>query len=96
MYAERAVKLLKQMRDNCVPKETDAYNDPLRKDKHEALNMAIAQLSGHNGQPARWKSVPHVQRSLLFMCSNCGTHSHFKTNYCCDCGARMDKEKTGD
>ena len=91
MNGERAVELLTQMRENCVPKGNDAYNDPLRKEKYDALSMAIAQLSGHTGTHARWKSVPHVQRSLLFMCSNCGTHSHFKTNYCSDCGARMDK-----
>ena len=91
MNGERAVELLTQMRENCVPKEDDVYDDPLRKEKHDALSMAIAQLSSHTGAHARWKSVPHVQRSLLFMCSNCGTHSHFNTNYCSDCGARMDK-----
>ena len=45
---------------------------------------------------ARWKQVPLNVGCLVFMCSKCGTHSHFKTNYCSDCGARMDKEKTGD
>lgn len=45
---------------------------------------------------ARWKNVPHVQRSLLFFCSKCGTHSHFKTCYCSRCGAQMDGESDDD
>ena len=45
---------------------------------------------------ARWKNVPHVQRSLLFFCSKCGTHSHFKTQYCSNCRARMDGDADDD
>ena len=39
-----ATKLLLQMRDNCVKKDTDKYDDPLRKEKYNALNMAIDGL----------------------------------------------------
>lgn len=39
-----ATRLLLQMRDNCVKKDTDEYDDPLRKDKYNALNMAIDGL----------------------------------------------------
>ena len=39
-----ATKLLLQMRDNCIKKDTDKYDDPLRKEKYNALNMAIDGL----------------------------------------------------
>ena len=39
-----ATKLLLQMRDNCVKKDTDKYDDPLRKEKYNSLNMAIDGL----------------------------------------------------
>ena len=34
-------RLLLEIRDNCVQKDTDKYDDPLRKEKYNALNMAI-------------------------------------------------------
>ena len=39
-----ATRLLLQIRDNCIKKDTDKYDDPLRKDKYNALNMAIDGL----------------------------------------------------
>lgn len=39
-----ATRLLLEMRDNCVCKDTDKYDDPLRKEKYNALNMAIDGL----------------------------------------------------
>ena len=34
-------RLLLKMRDNCVGKEGEAYDDPERKEKYEALNDAV-------------------------------------------------------
>ena len=34
-------RLLLKLRDNCVPKEGDAYEDPERAEKYDALNAAI-------------------------------------------------------
>lgn len=39
-----AIKLLMEMRDNCVRKETDIYNDPKRDAKYKALTIAIREL----------------------------------------------------
>ena len=39
-----ATRLLLEMRDNCIKKDTDKYDDSLRKDKYNALNMAIDGL----------------------------------------------------
>ena len=38
-------RLLLQMRDNCIKKDTDKYDDVLRKEKYNALNIAIEGLS---------------------------------------------------
>lgn len=36
-----ATRLLENMRDNCIKKDTDTYDDPDRERKYEALNIAI-------------------------------------------------------
>lgn len=38
------IELLMEMRDSCVKKETDAYNDPKRDAKYKALTIAIREL----------------------------------------------------
>lgn len=40
-----AARLLLQMRDNCVPHEKDAYDDPQREAKHRSLTIAICAVS---------------------------------------------------
>lgn len=96
MNAERAVELLTQMRENCVPKETDAYNDPLRKEKYDALSMAVSELSIPSGTYAYWTRKSFL--SAYPICSGCGHKSLGGfTKFCPNCGARMYwKEKTGD
>ncbi|PDX67712.1 hypothetical protein CGS57_01435 [Faecalibacterium prausnitzii] len=39
-----AIELLMEMRDNCVRRETDTYNDPKRDAKYKALTIAISEL----------------------------------------------------
>lgn len=39
-----AIELLMEMRDNCVRKETDTYNDLKRDAKCKALTIAISEL----------------------------------------------------
>lgn len=41
---EQAKVLLEKMRDNCVRKDADAYNDPEREEKKKALEMALEGL----------------------------------------------------
>lgn len=45
MDRTKALELLTQMRENCVPKDGDAYDDPLRKEKLTALNYVIDLIS---------------------------------------------------
>lgn len=49
-------RLLLKMRDNCVGKEGEAYDDPERKEKYEALNAAI-DLINNPSMLQRWISV---------------------------------------
>lgn len=38
---KESIKWIKTMRNNCTPKETDTYDDPNRKQKHDALTVAL-------------------------------------------------------
>lgn len=40
-----AARLLLQMRDNCVPHDDDAYDDPQREAKYKSLTVAIYAVS---------------------------------------------------
>lgn len=50
-----ATRLLENMRDNCIKKDTDAYDDPDRDKKHEALNIAIGAI----------KKLPVKKKAML-------------------------------
>lgn len=50
-----ATRLLENMRDNCIKKGTDAYDDPDRDKKHEALNIAIGAI----------KKLPVKKKAML-------------------------------
>lgn len=49
-------KLLLEMRENCIPKDGDAYEDPNRAEKYDALNAAI-DLINNPSMLAQWISV---------------------------------------
>lgn len=50
-----ATRLLENMRDNCVKNDTDAYDDPDRERKYEALNIAIDAI----------KKLPVKKKAML-------------------------------
>ena len=50
-----ATRLLENMRDNCIKKDTDAYDDPDRERKYEALNIAIDAI----------KKLPVTKRAMI-------------------------------
>lgn len=49
-------RLLLEMRENCIPKVGDAYEDPNRTEKYDALNAAI-DLINNPSMISRWISV---------------------------------------
>ena len=49
-------RLLLKMRENCVPKDGDAYEDQDRDKKYDALNAAI-DLINNPSMVQKWKSV---------------------------------------
>lgn len=49
-------RLLLEMRENCIPKAGDAYEDPNRAEKYDALNAAI-DLINNPSLLTRWISV---------------------------------------
>lgn len=40
-----ADKLLREMRDNCIKKDGDVYDDPQREEKYKALSIAVYAVS---------------------------------------------------
>ena len=49
-------RLLLEMRENCVPKADNAYEDPNRAEKYDALN-AVIDLINNPSMLAQWISV---------------------------------------
>lgn len=49
-------RLLLEMRDNCIPKAGNAYEDPKWAEKYDALNAAI-DLINNPSLSTRWISV---------------------------------------
>ena len=66
-------RLLLKIRDNCVPKTGDAYDDPKRAEKYEALNAAIF-LINNPSMLAKWISVkdrlPEEEKEVLCYLGN--------------------------
>lgn len=91
MNAERAVELLWDMIEKCAPSEGDVYDDPLRKEKQQALSMAISELIVPSGTYAKWERESFF--SSYPTCSGCKRKSRAGfTKFCPNCGARMDGE----
>nr|DAL87258.1 MAG TPA: hypothetical protein [Caudoviricetes sp.] len=46
-YADinNAIKLLSEMRDNCIKKDDDKYDDPKRAEKYDALSLALYAIN---------------------------------------------------
>lgn len=92
--------MLLKMRDNCVQKEGDAYNDPERQEKYEAL-QAAADLINNPSRLVDTEPVRHgkwiYDLNNLYGCSECMARETMSRkrlkNYCPNCGAIMDKEK---
>lgn len=60
-------RLLLDMRDNCLPKDGDTYDDPKRNEKYAALNAAIDLINN----PSRLESMSD-QISVKVLCPYCG------------------------
>lgn len=73
-----AYRLLLEMRDNCVKHADDKYDDPKRKAKYEALNIAMAAMG--RSIPPHWISVEDEQKPM---------HGH---SYLCVCTLPNDPE----
>ena len=81
---------IKQMKDHGVPPYSAKY---------KALNMAIRALKEKPVKHGEWveSKIPNE----LYVCSNCGgacwsydyERTIVKSNFCPNCGAKMDKEK---
>lgn len=97
----KITRLLLKMRDNCVQKEGEMYNDPERQEKYEALQAAVDLINN----PSRLADAEPVRRSRwdylgdgYFFCNECKKYivcigGDADLNYCPNCGAKMDEEE---
>lgn len=83
MTREEAVKILK-----------GAIKKPNTKDGYlgQALDMAIKALE-QQPKTGHWIDVEILDSALWHECSECGETEFYATDYCPNCGARMEVEK---
>ena len=60
-----ATRLLLKMRDNCVRKNTDKYDDPLRKEKYNALIWLLMVYNTYQKQKGSDKMCLSCHRNTL-------------------------------
>ena len=94
-------RLLLKMRDACVHKDCDAYDDLERLAKYYALEDAADLINNPSllVRHGRWKQhrIPKKYGATVPICSCCGMQDFNGSlrcfAYCPNCGAKMDDEK---
>ena len=92
---EEIIQILLKMRDNCVPKDSDAYDDPERMEKYKALNVVINIINNPSllMSHGKWIEVGSYDEDgyydVEYKCSECDRFECTKQPYC-HCGAKMD------
>jgi hypothetical protein len=74
--------ILERLRRECMPILNSSLPDAARR--------AIDGLKVKQEELGTWKFDPHPYD---YVCSACGKHSEYKTDFCCNCGKKMMKEK---
>ena len=70
--------ILERLRRECMPILNSSLPDAARR--------AIDGLQVKREEPGTWK----LDRfSCNYVCSACGKHSEYKTDFCCNCGKKM-------
>ncbi len=74
--------IIERLRRECMPILNSSLPDAARR--------AIDGLKVKQEESGTWKLDPF---SCDYVCSACGKHSEYKTDFCCNCGTKMIKEK---
>ena len=85
MTRDEAIKWLERIKERYILCGDEGFD----KARKEALNMAIEALERKCGE---WVDKWHtLWKEELPVCSVCNNISVFKSNYCPNCGSRMDE-----
>ena len=74
--------IIERLRRECMPILNSSLPDAARR--------AISGLKVKQEELGTWKFDPF---SYDYVCSACDKHSEYKTDFCCNCGKKMMKEK---
>lgn len=85
MSKEEAIEILSDMRCEC-----NLFGDEEEATRYHALSWAINAM---NTEPkhGHWKHHQYGNTAGYYECDNCGKINSYESNYCPNCGAKMDE-----
>ena len=81
-YISREAALMKLMQDGCSAKNLQSISDMPAADVAEVVHGRWI-----------WNEEGEIDWDQFYRCSNCGDKEYWESNFCPNCGAKMDLEE---
>lgn len=81
-YISREAALMKLMQDGCNAKNLQSISDMPAADVAEVVHGRWI-----------WNEEGEIDWEQFYRCSNCGDKEYWESNFCPNCGAKMDLEE---
>ena len=81
-YIDREAALMKLMQDGCSAKNLQSISDMPAADVAEVVHGRWI-----------WNEEGEIDWEQFYRCSNCGDKEYWESNFCPNCGAKMDLEE---
>ena len=81
-YISREAALMKLMQDGCSAKNLQSISDMPAADVAEVVHGRWI-----------WNEEGEIDWEQFYRCSNCGDKEYWESNFCPNCGAKMDLEE---
>ena len=81
-YISREAELMKLMQDGCSAKNLQSISDMPAADVAEVVHGRWI-----------WNEEGEIDWEQFYRCSNCGDKEYWESNFCPNCGAKMDLEE---
>ena len=81
-YISREAALMKLMQDGCSAKNLQSISDMPAADVAEVVHGRRI-----------WNEEGEIDWEQFYRCSNCGDKEYWESNFCPNCGAKMDLEE---
>lgn len=86
MTNQEAIAWIKSIKDKYIHGGDDDFDEKRKK----SLDIAIKALEQQNKR-GHWIRVTDEAGYLVWECDKCGWQQRFNTNFCSDCGAKMEE-----